>query len=87
MVSCTILITLLWAPLGRYLYMESSYPRRTGDTARLASFPISGTAPDCKITFWSHMKGDQVGSLRVLLRYSYGSGPSDFQKIDEIVGK
>ena len=53
----------------------------------LASFPIRGTSSECRVSFWSHMKGQDVGSLAVLLRMSYGNGPADFFVIANITGK
>lgn len=78
--------TLLSA-LGHYLYVETSYPRKPNDTARLASFPVSGASNGCTISFYTHMKGNHIGRLNVLLRHSYGNGPSDFIMVDSIVGK
>ena len=52
----------------------------------LASFPIDG-ASDCSMSFWSHMKGEDVGSLAVKLRYSYGNPSGDFYVVANISGK
>lgn len=69
------------------MYVEASYPRKQGDNAMLASFPIDGSSPSCSLSFWSHMKGDHVGSLAVLLRFSYGNGAADYSVIKNITGK
>lgn len=73
--------------VGHYMYVEASYPRKQGDNAMLASFPIDGSSPSCSLSFWSHMKGDHVGSLAVLLRFSYGNGAADYSVIKNITGK
>ncbi|KAJ1525640.1 hypothetical protein ONE63_008858 [Megalurothrips usitatus] len=54
---------------GGYVYIDSSYPRRPGDTARLESEllpPSDPLFPNC-LRFWFHMFGVDVGSLRLLL--------------------
>lgn len=71
---------------GHYIYIESSSVNKKGDTARLASFPISGASTHCRLNLWTHIKGDQVGALAILLRHSYGNGPSDFVVVDKIEG-
>ena len=72
---------------GHYMYVEASYPRKQGDNAMLASFPIDGSSPSCSLSFWSHMKGEHVGSLAVLLRHSYGNGAADFIVVKNITGR
>ncbi|XP_048866511.1 MAM and LDL-receptor class A domain-containing protein 1 isoform X9 [Brienomyrus brachyistius] len=57
--------------LGNYLYVESSSPSRVGDVAQLKSplLPPAGPQGYC-ITFWYHMFGATVGSLRLYLQES-----------------
>ncbi|XP_066995371.2 MAM and LDL-receptor class A domain-containing protein 2 [Anabrus simplex] len=58
---------------GGYAFIDSSFPRRPGDRARLVSmtFPPTGSdAPLC-MRLWFHMFGPSVGSLRVLLRHFF----------------
>lgn len=52
--------------LGHYVYIETSYPRRTGDKAWLISdiFQVNPTFNWC-VKFWLHMYGDSVGYLNV----------------------
>lgn len=50
--------------LGTYLYFESSYPTRNGDTAMLISPKI--LVPALCLNFYAHMYGERVGILRVL---------------------
>ncbi|XP_034192105.2 MAM and LDL-receptor class A domain-containing protein 1 isoform X1 [Osmia lignaria lignaria] len=55
---------------GGYAYIDSSFPRRPGDRARLisASFPApSADTPMC-MHFWFHMFGSGIGVLKLFLR-------------------
>ncbi|XP_048866536.1 MAM domain-containing glycosylphosphatidylinositol anchor protein 1-like [Brienomyrus brachyistius] len=60
----------MWS-IGNYLYVESSSPSRVGDVAQLKSplLPPAGPQGYC-ITFWYHMFGATVGSLRLYLQES-----------------
>ncbi|XP_061879772.1 MAM and LDL-receptor class A domain-containing protein 1 isoform X1 [Entelurus aequoreus] len=53
---------------GNYLYIESSHPSAKGDVAQLKSalLPPAGEQGYC-LTFWYHMFGATVGSLRMFL--------------------
>ncbi|XP_063609951.1 MAM and LDL-receptor class A domain-containing protein 1-like [Penaeus indicus] len=55
--------------MGGYAFIDSSYPRRPGDKARLMSQEFQGTNPDSPLCmrFWTHMFGNGIGSLRVIL--------------------
>ena len=48
------------------MYIESSFPRRNGDNARLTSpvVSVSGQTTKC-LTFWYHMYGPHVDTLNV----------------------
>ena len=49
------------------MYIETSAPRRNGDTARLISprqQPKAGTSSQC-LRFWYHMYGAHINSLNV----------------------
>lgn len=54
---------------GKYLYINSSSASVTGDVAHLKTplLPSGGSDGYC-LTFWHHMFGATVGSLRVLLQ-------------------
>ncbi|XP_012277059.1 MAM and LDL-receptor class A domain-containing protein 1 [Orussus abietinus] len=59
------------ATAGGYAFVDSSFPRRPGDTARLisSSFPSTGSdAPMC-MHFWFHMFGSGIGNLKIYLRH------------------
>ena len=53
-------------PVGHYAYIETSYPRVTGDRAWMIS-DIFKVNPDYNwcLTFWVHMYGDSVGYLNI----------------------
>lgn len=70
------------ATAGGYAYIDSGFPRRPGDTAKLvsSSFPAtSADAPTC-MHFWFHMFGSGVGYLRLYLRH-FRSSNSQLQEI------
>lgn len=54
---------------GKYLYIESSHPSEKNNTAQLKSLllPPAGEKGYC-FTFWYHMFGDTVGSLKMFLK-------------------
>ncbi|XP_014854147.1 PREDICTED: MAM and LDL-receptor class A domain-containing protein 2-like [Poecilia mexicana] len=54
---------------GKYLYIESSHPSEKENTAQLKSLllPPAGENGYC-FTFWYHMFGATVGSLKMLLK-------------------
>ncbi|PNF30522.1 hypothetical protein B7P43_G09951 [Cryptotermes secundus] len=54
---------------GGYAYIDSSYPRRPGDFARLSSMEFDATDPDKPLClrFWTHMYGNGIGTLSILL--------------------
>lgn len=52
---------------GYYMYLETSSPRKVNDTARLISKRLSPTK-DAGLSFWYHMYGQNVDTLRVLLK-------------------
>ncbi|XP_071965542.1 MAM and LDL-receptor class A domain-containing protein 1-like [Antedon mediterranea] len=51
--------------LGRYIYIESSQPRRPLETAVIRSPTMDGTATVPCLQFWYHMYGMNVGTLTV----------------------
>ena len=50
---------------GTYFYIESSSPRKQGDTARLLSPTLSSSTGAKCFTFWYHMYGKNIGSLTI----------------------
>lgn len=53
---------------GRYLHIEASSPRKEGDTAQLRS-PLLKAIPqtvDCRLRFFYHMYGKDIGTLKLL---------------------
>ena len=46
------------------MYIDSYYPRKTGDKARL-EIPIAGNRSLACLKFWYHMYGSGMGSLTV----------------------
>ncbi|XP_072049950.1 MAM domain-containing glycosylphosphatidylinositol anchor protein 2-like [Amphiura filiformis] len=59
---------------GHYIYIETSDPRVAGDTASLISPLILGNTggSDCRINFWCHMYGVDMGTLRVYAKTASG---------------
>ncbi|XP_019632083.1 PREDICTED: MAM and LDL-receptor class A domain-containing protein 2-like [Branchiostoma belcheri] len=51
---------------GTYLYLEASSPRLPGDVARLVSEAFPVATGRC-LSFWYHMYGSGMGTLRVVL--------------------
>lgn len=58
---------LCWCFVGKYVYIESSAPRKPGDKARLISPQITSTSPMC-MSFYYHMYGQHIGTLNVYLK-------------------
>nr|KAF7416754.1 hypothetical protein H0235_011285 [Vespula pensylvanica] len=56
---------------GGYAFIDSRFPRRPGDTARLISSSFPATNPDAPICvhFWFHMFGTGIGNLKLYLRH------------------
>ncbi|EDO47787.1 predicted protein [Nematostella vectensis] len=55
---------------GYYIYIETSYPRKFNDTARIISSSVPGTTgtPGKCLSFWYHMYGATINRLNVLIR-------------------
>ncbi|XP_011630229.1 MAM and LDL-receptor class A domain-containing protein 1-like isoform X1 [Pogonomyrmex barbatus] len=56
---------------GGYAFIDSSFPRRPGDTAKLISSSFPATMPDAPtcMRFWFHMFGSGIGYLKLFLRH------------------
>ena len=53
---------------GQYLFIESSSPRRPGDSARIQSEQFSATPANGRcMKFWYHMLGPDIGNLTVYM--------------------
>ena len=65
---------------GTYVYAEASSPARANDTTQLTSgeMPAFGSPGKC-ISFWYHMYGPHVGTLRVLTKVNNILGYYVFQ--------
>ncbi len=55
-------------PEGYYMYIETSYPQRPGQKARLISDLIPKNPDGTCVNFWYHKYGEDVGVLNVLKR-------------------
>ncbi|XP_036374066.1 MAM and LDL-receptor class A domain-containing protein 1 [Megalops cyprinoides] len=52
-------------PSGHYIYLESSFPQATGNTARISGPTFSRQSKQCKMIFYVHMSGDSIGALNI----------------------
>jgi hypothetical protein len=50
---------------GWYIYLETSFPAKPSDSARIYSDKINGNSVNC-LKFWYHMYGANIGSLNVI---------------------
>ena len=60
---------------GHYLYIETSYPRKRGDRARVLS-PVwnpTTAASNCRLIFYYNMNGRTIGALNVYARQQSGT--------------
>lgn len=55
----------LGTDLGVYVYIESSYPSKSGDKAILTSEYLEKTSSPACFSLWYFMHGSQVGELNV----------------------
>ena len=60
-----LILVFLSKGSGHYIYIETSGPRKMGDTARLTSPWLRG--PHC-MTFYYHMYGSSMGCVAVYIR-------------------
>lgn len=49
------------------MYIETSFPRASGDNAMLVSPMYNNTLQICSFNFWYHMYGNTVGALNVYI--------------------
>ena len=64
-VTFTLVTFLHVLPVGYYVYIETSSPRRLGDKAIISRW-VSLTGKSC-LSFFYHMRGSGMGTLRVKL--------------------
>ena len=67
--GCVRACVCMFCTVGFYMYIETSFPRQTGDVARFISprYGPPNNAP-CNLTFWYHMYGASTGTLNVIAR-------------------
>ena len=56
---------------AKYMFIETSSPRRPGDKAHLVSTVFSKTGGRC-FTFWCHMYGSNIGRLNIYVNTTSG---------------
>ncbi|KAJ9586122.1 hypothetical protein L9F63_020234, partial [Diploptera punctata] len=73
---------------GGYAFIDSGFPRRPGDMARLISpsFEETGFNKPLCMRFWFHMFGPVIGELRVLLKVNKFSDPTPMREIWRLSG-
>ena len=71
---------------GRYLYIETSSPRRLGDKAKLHSSLIRTSARGACFTFWYHMYGSGIGQLNIFVNSTVAGGRRREQLIWRLSG-
>ncbi|UJR31098.1 hypothetical protein I4U23_018606, partial [Adineta vaga] len=61
---------------GQYALIEASYPQTPGQKARLISRPFEPKIAGCRLVFYYHMFGIDMGELNIYVRY-FSNGPLD----------
>jgi hypothetical protein len=67
------------------MYIEVSYPTKTGQKGRTLSEDFGPTSRRC-VSFWFHMYGSTVGTLNVYAKTGPGNSSSAEQKIWSLSG-
>ncbi|RLU21276.1 hypothetical protein DMN91_005649 [Ooceraea biroi] len=75
------------ATAGGYAFIDSGFPRRPGDTAKLISsnFPATNADTPMCMHFWFHMFGSGVGYLKLFLRH-FRASDNELQEIWSLSG-
>ena len=63
---------------GHFLYLESSYPSKRGQTAKLLS-PVIGAVDQsklCHLSFFYHMYGADMGTMNIYMANEEGGYPT-----------
>lgn len=76
-------VKLIFLPAGTYLYIETSDPSRTGDSAILMSELFTSTDALC-FHFFYNMYGETVGTLRIWLAL-YNTSSNNLAEINHLV--
>ncbi|BFZ04222.1 hypothetical protein BsWGS_07261 [Bradybaena similaris] len=68
---------------GYYMYVDTSYPIKAGEKARLESWqiPASPSSPMC-VSFWYSMFGITMGTLNIYIKNNNGLGSPVFTRKD-----
>lgn len=81
LVVMIMLVCFLIIANGTYAYIETSYPRRPNDTARLISAVIPrNTRPGTCVSFWYHMYGPDIDTLSVYTKTGGSLGSVIWQR-------
>ncbi|XP_047128245.1 MAM and LDL-receptor class A domain-containing protein 1 isoform X1 [Hydra vulgaris] len=58
---------------GKYIFIETSSPQKSGDTARLVSEQLNAQSVSAYcLRFWYHMNGADIGTLNVYIKTGIG---------------
>lgn len=70
--SCFVIFYFSGSSKGFYMYIETSSPRKSNESARMSSmtFRPSSRNDSCYMRFWYHMFGKDVDTLSIKLRIS-----------------
>ncbi|CAB4029849.1 MAM and LDL-receptor class A domain-containing 2-like, partial [Paramuricea clavata] len=70
-------------PQGYYLYIETSYPRTSGEVARISSpiIKVKSAQDNCRLRMFYHMFGKDVNSLKIYHRDAVGGKLSEIKTI------
>ena len=73
----------MFAGQGWYIYIETSFPRRPNDTARITSPTIKADGSKKSIhcvSFWYHMYGPHVDTLRLYKKQGFSLGKPQWMR-------
>jgi len=75
------------ATAGGYAFIDSSFPRKPGDIAKLISsnFPATNADMPMCMHFWFHMFGSGIGYLKLFLRH-FRTSDSELEEIWSLSG-
>nr|CAH0101640.1 unnamed protein product [Daphnia galeata] len=72
-----------------YAYIDSGYPRRPGDRARLLSPSMDSTDPDQPLClrFWTHLFGNGIGTLKVIQLFGPTGSETSTRELWSLTGE